>query len=368
MNYIKLRIILAIAKMKKFPEITPSPKTDKWYRISPEGCICGDGSQYHGCIKTGPSKNLIIVFSGGGAAVDEYTAARPINIKSAGKDDAFYFERVGALADFSVRNGICSNSAENLFRDWNIIGINYSSGDFHIGDNDYQYTSLDGGKSILHHHGFRNYRAVMEKAVEHVPKPDRVLITGGSAGAFGAAALSDDVLDFFPECHEKVCCFDGGLLLYDWRDVASGMWKAPKNIVDEIKGRNLMVDLLKSLHEKRGDSVKYLFTCSVRDALLSKYQDFFENKVIKYRKEAGERFLTILKETCEEVIDAIPGIGLYIYDLPFEDADTELELTQHTIIQNKNVFNRIDGNISVQEWIKGAFEGKPEKIGLDLLI
>ena len=52
-------------------EITSNPKIGEWYRITPDGALSSDGSQWHGLIKLGDEDKVAIYFYGGGVSVDE---------------------------------------------------------------------------------------------------------------------------------------------------------------------------------------------------------------------------------------------------------------------------------------------------------
>ena len=50
------------------PEIIPNPKIGEWYRITPDGAISSDGSEWHGLFRKGSENKVIVYFYGGGFA------------------------------------------------------------------------------------------------------------------------------------------------------------------------------------------------------------------------------------------------------------------------------------------------------------
>ena len=77
------------------------------------------------------------LFSGGGVAWDEYTAARPVTGgKMAAGLPHFYWNNLRPLTQLmNIHVGITDeNNAQNPFNEWNFVIITYSTGDFHIGN------------------------------------------------------------------------------------------------------------------------------------------------------------------------------------------------------------------------------------------
>jgi len=371
-DFEKLKLTLLIALLKPIyraraaKPLPENPKTGKWYRITPPNCVCANGAPYHACIRLGKENKMLIVFNGGGVSVNAYTAARPGQISNVTAKESFYFEDVDLIGDPVFDRGILRKNEHNPFSEWTIVSICYASGDFHTGTADYPYTAMDGTPRILHHHGYTNYRAVMEQVKSILPNPETLVVTGFSAGGFGAALLTDDVMGLFPSCEQVTCCVDGALLLYDWKHVATDVWKAPKEICDRLESINITSDALKALHRKHGDKVKVLFISSVRDGALAQQQNFYETNHMVPDKPSGEKYQADLRKMCEKLMEETPNIGLYIFDVPIPRL-AEFKLTQHTIIFENNVDKPVSGGVSALSWLWNAVNGKVTRVGLDLL-
>lgn len=358
--------LVKTAEQFRMPELTEKTEPGLWYRVSVPGYVCGNGEPYHGNIRIGTENHVLIVFCGGGASWNHYTAARPISIHNTG-DEAFYFDDVEPLSDMIARGGINSQEEWNPFRDWSVIVVNYSSGDFHIGNAEFHYKSLDGEDRILYHNGFQNYRIVLETAKKYVGNPDKLLIAGMSAGGFGASALADDVIQAFPECKDITCCIDSALFRYDWKQIISETWNAPKEISCRIQSDNVTLDWLSALYQKYGENMKYLYMNSIRDGELAKYQQFLDGDTMTYTKEGGEKFRKNLEKMCKNLQQVIPDIGIYIYSHPYPRLDPSLELTQHTLLLENTIRESEGEQKSVLDWLHSAVFGNVERIGLELL-
>lgn len=360
-------VILAIAIMlfssddDVLTECPETPKIGRWYRVSPEGAVCADGSQWSGRIRIGKENRVLVYLLGGGVSVDEYSAARSY---TATEEDIFYYDRDDGWSEIRLQNGIGSSDTRNPFRDWTIIVIPYTTGDFHAGSGEAQYTALNGESAVIRHRGYDNCMAMLRETQMFAGEPEALLIAGYSAGGFGTAMLADEIIDFFPKTKNVTVCVDGALLINDqWKAVAEERWHTPEAIAQCMKTGNLILDCLTALHEERLD-VKILFVCSLRDGGLAKYQSYLDGNAYAVEEEYGERMKAYLRETVTELQTRIPDCGVYIWDdLPYGNSD---KLTKHTILTHAAMFEDLQG-ASVGEWIADAISGKIENYGLHLL-
>ena len=271
---IKTRLLVGLLKMTQFPQIPSEPKAGKWYGIPLKGCGSSDGKEAHAGFRKGTENKLVILLFGGGVSWNEFMAARPNSVYGNPDKISFYACGDGSLvADLAARIEIhtLSKKESNPFRDWNMLAIPYTTGDFHCGAGDFPYTALDGSKQVLHHHGYANYRTALREAMKHIGhNPEQILVTGCSAGGFGTALLTDDVMRTFPNCSDVTSYVDSGFMIYPgWPEVARNIWKAPKEIAERIHSDNITLDCLQALKQEHGDRVKIAITCSTRDAALT---------------------------------------------------------------------------------------------------
>ena len=367
---IKTRLLVGVLKMTQFPQIPSEPKAGKWYSIPLKGCVSSDGREVHAGFRKGTENKLVILLYGGGVSWNEFMAARPNSVYGNPDKISFYACGDGGLiADLAARIGIhtLSKKESNPFRNWNMLAIPYTTGDFHCGAGDFPYTALDGSKQVLHHHGYTNYRTALYETMKHIGhNPEQILVTGFSAGGFGTALLTDDVMRTFPNCSDVTSYVDSGFMIYPgWPEVARNVWKAPKEIAERIHSDNITLDCLQALKQDHGDRVKIAFSCSTRDAALSEYINYVEKDQLYADKESGIKFQKELKQMCDALQQAIPNIALFIFDTPDENAAKKAEgLTKHCIgAADKMV---VEG-ITAAQWLWDAVCGNPKQIGLSLL-
>ncbi len=336
----------------------PSPRVGTWYSITPVNGFSGNGTGWHGVFRKGSENKVIVYFFGGGVSINEETEKRYSE----------FFNNSYKNQDYTATCGIGSMSDDNPFKDWSVIGIPYSTGDFHIGTGTYKWKDETGKENIICHYGYLNYKKVMEEALSFIGEPDTLLITGYSAGGFAAALLAEDVINQFPSAENITVCTDSSLLLYDdWKTTTEKLWKAPDEITKKLHSDNILMDSLTALHQSYGDRVKILFDCSVRDMVLTIYQSYIDHGkygLSESTAENGDIFQNNLKETVHSLQDQIPGCGIFIYT---RDADEKTGNTAHMIINTEDVFKPMEGDTSVADWIEDAVDGNVQSYGLQLL-
>ena len=365
---IKSRIVVEMLYRNRPKDIPEKPKKNTWYVYRPEGAISSDGTDYYSLMRIGTANKLMILFCGGGVALDAFSAARPNELTPEEGKPTFYMKNTLIMGYIFGRSGLGSlEKKENPFRDWSVVIVQYASADFHCGTNDFAYDDPELGKGVCHHHGYLNYQAMVEKIRQFVPAPDQILVTGYSAGGFGTALLTDDVMRRFPECGDVTCLVDSSVFAYEgWHETAQNQWKAPQEICSRLTSDNLTLDCLLSLHRTHGDRVKIAFDCTYRDALLSQMQNYTDGRGMSFDTEGGDHFQKVLTEMVETLCREIPDVAIYIFD-KLNPEVTEGKLTDHTIIAAEWVFDYSYQGKRFIDWAVGAVEGKPEKVGLELL-
>lgn len=356
------RLLAAYIDITKFPELPMHPEIGKNYEYHPEGALCANGNPYHGCIRLGNVNKLMIGFSGGGVSVDAYTAARPQRIGGSG--EMFYSDDV-RFGDIIPRVGTFGKGKKNPFRDWTLLFVPYATGDFHCGTGDFKYKDLNGKDTVLHHHGYTNYRMLIEKIKEFVPHPDQILVTGFSAGAFATSLLCDDVCAVFPECRDITACVDSAMMHYDWQKTARDVWQAPEKIAARLTGTEIVSDSLKALHQNR-PNVKIMYCCSVRDAALTQMEMYLEDGRWIPDKEAGRDYQKKLKAMLDDLQNAIPDLSTFIFDTPDKNSK-DADLTIHCLCGSGAAFTTVVDGVACSDWMIRGVNGEVMKLGLDKL-
>ena len=153
-----------------------------WTWIPFDNAFCGDGSTTGiGVNLSKKSSRVLLYLEGGGACWSDLTCN---TLKTASNFTTGFNEtNFKNTASNSLSKSFFSRTAaDNPFKDYSIVYVPYCTGDIHAGDNTVMY----GGKAAKHS-GYKNVSAYLERIVPTFPNADRVILSGASAGGFGAA-------------------------------------------------------------------------------------------------------------------------------------------------------------------------------------
>lgn len=169
----------------------PIEAPDKtWTFVDFADTKCRDGSPAGIAIsKNSASTKLMIYLEGGGSCFDQLTClANPTNT---------------ALFKAEKTTGVFNRTnPENPFGDWNVVYVPYCTGDIHGGT--HADATVPGVEGVQQFVGYLNIKKFLHRIVPSFPGATDVLLTGISAGGFGAALNAVSVAEAFPSVKMKV--------------------------------------------------------------------------------------------------------------------------------------------------------------------
>jgi hypothetical protein len=160
---------------------TASMPAMTWQYVPIQGAMCRDGSATGIGLNLNPnSKQLMIYLEGGGACFNATTCM--LNPATFGMS-----QFTSRLSGSSGEQGIFSRTdPANPVADWNFIYVPFCTGDIHAGNN--PNATITGVTGLQQFVGYANITRYLARIVKTFPDLTKVLLTGISAGGFGAAA------------------------------------------------------------------------------------------------------------------------------------------------------------------------------------
>lgn len=76
-----LNVVMNQTMGKDLPQLEGSPEIGKWYAIDIDEAVSSDGSKWQGYFRKGSENKVVLYFYGGGFSVNEYTAARSMDVE-----------------------------------------------------------------------------------------------------------------------------------------------------------------------------------------------------------------------------------------------------------------------------------------------
>lgn len=156
---------------------------DTWTYIELADTQCRDGSPAGLAVSLrGASKKLMIFLEGGGVCQDPQTCL----INPANTSEQRAEQRAGVFD---------RTNAGNPVKDWNVVYVPYCTGDMHAGAKPDGMVANVGPQKFV---GYLNLQKVLARVVPTFPAVTDVVLTGVSAGGFGASQAAPLVQRAFP--------------------------------------------------------------------------------------------------------------------------------------------------------------------------
>src|SRR5262249_45087787 len=153
------------------PDVGTPPKTWTWVPVP--GTQCMNGSATGIGVNLGTSGDLVLYLEGGGACFNTSTCATVAHQNGFGAT-----EFATAAGDYTT--GLFDRSdAKNPLKDATFVFVPYCTGDIHAGSNPTGFNSL---KQV----GYLNMGKDLEYLLPKSTNVTRVILSGSSAGGFGA--------------------------------------------------------------------------------------------------------------------------------------------------------------------------------------
>ena len=163
----------------------------RWSWVDLAGAVCDDGSPTGIGVNGGSGPDLLFYFMGGGACWDN-TTCFVANTATHGPIGAAQLN--AAAKNLATNTVFDRDSPTNPFRDATYVLIPYCTGDLHVGDRLASY----GGRPY-HHKGRANVLAAAPRVAATWPNPRRLVVSGSSAGGYGAVFNYQTLRAYFPE-------------------------------------------------------------------------------------------------------------------------------------------------------------------------
>jgi hypothetical protein len=164
-----------------------------WTKIEPGGeTICSTGTPYAFYVHPGAVNRLVVYFEGGGACWDENTCSNP---------GLYYDDSVDDTEDNPANHqqGMADlDNPENPFKDWFQVFVPYCTGDIHWGTQTTTY-HWGGADHTINHKGFVNVSAVLDWIQTNFAEPEKLFVTGCSAGAYGSVMGAAYLHQLYPD-------------------------------------------------------------------------------------------------------------------------------------------------------------------------
>lgn len=187
----------------------------------------GSNAAFHFWAKRGSANKLVVFFEGGGACWDGGTCALPIVASTAAGATALYKAEILPSDNPTAYGGVFkADDARNPVKDWSFVYVPYCTGDIHSGSKTASYTNpFTGAAYQIEHRGADNFRLILQWMRENFNQPEQILVTGSSAGAYGATTHYPRIRQAYPAARAAMLGDAGqGVVPPAWDALRNGNW------------------------------------------------------------------------------------------------------------------------------------------------
>ena len=300
-----------------------------WKAVEVPGGVCADGSPYRFYVSPGDPRKVVVDFQGGGACWDQATC---------GPESRTYRKRVD-VQELYLAQGIYNRmSVANPFFGWTHVFVPYCTGDLHVGR-----ATVDYGGFKVHHQGARNAQAALEYVFRNHTNPERVFVTGCSAGAYGAVLWADKILATYKNAQIAVCGDAGvGVVTEDFPGFTAWNPRLPE--LPGLSSPPKVSEIYRALAQAYPKAVLAQYT-----TLLDGTQIYFYALM---KKEAAPSEATAR----EWAVAAERAVGV-----PASEANYTYYLapgSQHCILPRPELYTLKVGEVSFLDWLRALAEGR----------
>ena len=292
------------------------------------------------------SKRVMIYLEGGGACFDSQTCgANPDAVGNQNPAGAGVWNRT---------------RAENPVKDWSYVYVPYCTGDVHMGAKDSQVEGVNGTQ---HFAGRTNLKAFMERVVPTFSGAEQVLLTGVSAGGFGAASNAAFVQWAFGDVPVTMIddsgpTFSSEFLPKCLTDKYVKYWGLENSILD---------DCGKACSANEDYSTQFLeYTADQAEGRASGLIESDQDSIIRGfygigTNNGADDCQGILLFTSMSALEFLAGLMDYrerVKKYPLFSTFYPSS-TQHTWLGGDGFYTGTAGDVKLVDWFTGIIEGKP---------
>lgn len=190
--------------------VVPKPVTIEGHVYTPT-CSNAPGSTptFSFFFREGKGDGLVVFFNGGGSCWNDATCSKPrlagdranfSGTADQGPAEVYKAQLLPGDGPAHLSGLLDRNNPQNPVRDWSMLFVPYCTGDVHSGSRTAHYKFPDTGKPFtIEHRGWDNMQVILHWMRSHVSRPAQLLVTGSSAGAYGAATHYAALKGMFPD-------------------------------------------------------------------------------------------------------------------------------------------------------------------------
>jgi Pectinacetylesterase len=199
---------VAAPRSARAQSVTAATVQSTWVHVEPDGETgCAFDTPFRFFHHAGRDTSKLLIWFQGGGACWEFVSCSGMFDNSADLDE---LDEYRGIFDFA--------NADNPFRDYSVVFIPYCTGDVHVGHATRRYGD-DPSSRPVRHRGYTNVAAALRWIDQQKMTPRRIVISGASAGSYGALFWTPAIARQFPDAGLVLIGDSGVPLLNDYEPI-----------------------------------------------------------------------------------------------------------------------------------------------------
>jgi len=320
-----------------------------WTEINPGwDTLCSRGQPWGFFVRPGDPKKVVVEFQGGGACWNFGTCSVADAIFKDNIDDVRSAVMTGRYS------GIYDHENEaNPVKGWTHVFVPYCTGDIHWGDAEVLYEKEGVEPFNINHKGANNSRSALYWLGEQgVVAPEKIFVTGCSAGSYGSVGWAPYLMRQYPEASVvQMGDCGAGIITDSFLSDSFPVWQAKQMLPEWIPALHPdTVDLstmaLHDLYREIGNHHS--------DQVVSQYNTVYDNTQVTYFRYMGagddgdprQDWSDGMRDSIKRIADSTDNFSYFI-----------AEGEDHCILHRDSFYTVSEDGTSLVDWINGMLDG-----------
>jgi acetyl esterase/lipase len=219
----------------------------------------------------------------------------------------------------------------------------------------------------VHHNGRNNTLAALEWAYANFTSPEKILVSGESAGGFASAYWAPFIAEHYKDNEKIYQLTDCSQLTTNrWPEIMDSVWKSDTRSFLNFKvDRDAYADALLNRTDSAGKQIKHLNSNTLYDAILPRFY-----AVLQHRSTSNNDYIYEwskgMRESVARLADGNINYEYFVTDCRYDSVKIA---TPHTLLgSDSSLYACNSGELTYVEWLRqNIIEDKPVSAGEELL-
>ena len=296
-----------------------------------EETVCSRGDDYQFFVRPGesPESRLVVYFQGGGACWNGLLCA-----------DNGPYDATVTDSELDDYEGIFRFVEANPLVDDHFVFVPYCTADVFTGSNTHEYSPAVS----IEHQGFTNASYVMDWVYDNFEAPEQILVTGSSAGAYGAIMFAPFLMEQYPDA-QVVQFGDAGVGVTPVGWAPLGTWGIYENMppfIDSLANTDPETFTINVLYAESAAAYP-----DQQFAQFTNVDDEVQINFYNFSTPTPNDWTTEMRQKLAE-LDALENFSYYV--APGAD---------HTILASDQLYTLSSDGVDFIDWFSELLEGEP---------